>query len=188
MGLDMYLRRKMYVGANYDFNGVEGSIDITIKGEKLPINFKRVVSIVEEGIYWRKANAIHKWFVDNVQKGEDDCGSYYVDLGQLRELLAVCKQVKEKAILAEGKIESGSRLVNGAWEPIMVDGKYITNASEIAQILPTQDGFFFGSTNYNEYYMNDVEYTIEELERLIKEEEELNEKHFYSDFEYHASW
>ena len=23
---------------------------------------------------WRKANAIHKWFVDNVQDGVDDCG------------------------------------------------------------------------------------------------------------------
>ena len=28
--------------------------------------------------YWRKANQIHKWFVDNVQGGIDDCRPYPV--------------------------------------------------------------------------------------------------------------
>ena len=29
----------------------------------------------EEVGYWRKANAIHGWFVRNVQNGKDDCGT-----------------------------------------------------------------------------------------------------------------
>lgn len=41
--------------------------------------------------YWRKANQIHKWFVDNVQNGSDDCGEYYVSQDKLIELLALCK-------------------------------------------------------------------------------------------------
>jgi hypothetical protein len=28
--------------------------------------------------YWRKANQIHHWFVENVQDGQDDCSSYEV--------------------------------------------------------------------------------------------------------------
>ena len=32
-----------------------------------------------EAGYWRKASAIHKWFVDNCQEGDDDCGTYLVD-------------------------------------------------------------------------------------------------------------
>lgn len=42
--------------------------------------------------YWRKANQIHKWFVDNVQNGEDDCDSYYVSQDKLKELLTTCRQ------------------------------------------------------------------------------------------------
>ena len=37
--------------------------------------------------YWRKANQIHAWFVDNVQQGNDDCGEYYVSHEKLKELL-----------------------------------------------------------------------------------------------------
>ena len=29
--------------------------------------------IIEQVGYWRKANQIHNWFVENVQDGEDDC-------------------------------------------------------------------------------------------------------------------
>ncbi len=42
--------------------------------------------------YWRKANQIHKWFVDNVQGGEDNCGEYYVSREKLKELLTTCRQ------------------------------------------------------------------------------------------------
>lgn len=42
--------------------------------------------------YWRKANQIHKWFVDNVQGGNDNCGEYYVSHSQLKELLTTCRQ------------------------------------------------------------------------------------------------
>ena len=37
--------------------------------------------------YWRKANQIHAWFVDNVQGGNDNCGEYYVSHEKLKELL-----------------------------------------------------------------------------------------------------
>ena len=43
--------------------------------------------------YWRKANAIHAWFVENVQDGKDDCQTSYVDRDTLKKLLAVCKEV-----------------------------------------------------------------------------------------------
>ena len=39
--------------------------------------------------YWRKANQIHAWFVDNVQQGNDDCGEYYVSHEKLKELLSL---------------------------------------------------------------------------------------------------
>lgn len=188
MGLDMYLIRKKYVGAEYKHRNVEGKIEITINGKVLPIEFDRVSYIEESVGYWRKANAIHKWFVDNIQNGEDDCKNYYVDIDNLEELLNKCKEVKEKAIIKKGKVKNGRELKDGVWVDIMVDGEYIENADEIDDILPTTDGFFFGSTDYDEYYMQDINYTIELIEKLLKEEEELNKLDFYSEFEYYSSW
>lgn len=188
MGLDMFLSRKKYIGANYEHRNVKGVIYVTIQGKEIPIDFNRISYIEEEGGYWRKANAIHKWFVDNCQNGNDDCGHYYVSLSQLKELLKLCKEVKKKAILKEGKVKNGYTIKDGKQEPIMEDGKYIENSEEIAKILPTTDGFFFGSVDYNEWYLKDIEYTIKMLSELIKDETKLNELGVYSDFEYHASW
>ena len=112
----------------------------------------------------------------------------YVSRENLETLLDLCKDVKEKAVIKDGKIQNGSTLKDGVWEPNMVDGKFVENAEEIAKILPTQDGFFFGSIEYDEYYMDDIYNTIEMLEKILKEEDELNKDWFYSDFEYHASW
>ena len=50
---------------------------------------------------WRKANAIHKWFVDNVQDGVDDCGDYKITKEQLIELHNVCNDVLADPNLAE---------------------------------------------------------------------------------------
>tara|TARA_Y100000114_G_scaffold49124_1_gene44818 strand:- start:128 stop:544 length:417 start_codon:yes stop_codon:yes gene_type:complete len=37
-------------------------------------------------MYWRKSNQIHKWFVDNVQGGVDNCAEYSVSLDDLKKL------------------------------------------------------------------------------------------------------
>jgi hypothetical protein len=80
MGLDMYLNAKRFLWHNEEELGAQvAEVFPEIKG-------KRVKEIVVEAMYWRKANAIHKWFVDNCQEGEDDCGNYYVGREQLEEL------------------------------------------------------------------------------------------------------
>lgn len=152
MGLDMYLYKKSYV-KNWDHMTPENRHNITIeKGGKLRTDIKpdRICYIVEEVAYWRKANHIHKWFVENCQDGIDDCRSAYVSREQLQELLDVCKQVRD-------------------------------DHSEADELLPTQSGFFFGGTEYDEYYFNDIDYTIKVLEEILSEEGS-------ADFEYNSSW
>lgn len=188
MGLDMYLVRKKYIGANYEHRNVKGKIDISINEKKMPIDFNKVSYIDELVCYWRKANAIHNWFVENAQNGVDDCEEHYVSAKQLEQLLSLCEEVKKKAKLKKGKIQNGAKLVNGNWEPIMEDGKYITNADEIEALLPTQHGCFFGSTDYDEYYLQDIEYTIQKLKEILEEEDKLVELGFYSEFTYQSSW
>ena len=52
-------------------------------------------TIFHEAGYWRKANAIHGWFVDNAQKGVDDCGYYELTKEILEKLLHVVEDVIE---------------------------------------------------------------------------------------------
>ena len=143
MGLDMYLikRKKDLKGKDYwGFN--------------------------HEEIYWRKANMIHKFFCDNGEEIEEQV-IYKISKENLEELLEKCKQVLNIATVKEGKIKNGSKLVNGEWEPILEDGEYIENEEEIADILPTQEGFFFGSTEYDQWYLEDIKFTKEKIEDLL---------------------
>lgn len=129
---------------------------------------------------WRKANQIHAWFVDNVQDGVDDCGSYIVSENILEELLSVCKQVKDKVVLVPGKVKAGYTLTkDGKCNWNYVDGSLITNPEVCEELLPAQSGFFFGSTEYDSYYMSDIDQTIEVLEKVLKETDFMNEVVYY---------
>jgi len=188
MGLDMYLTRKKYIDGNYDWNKIEGKIEIKKDGKEIPLDIKKIKYIVEDVGYWRKANAIHRWFVNHVQDGNDDCGCYGVEISDLEELLKICKKIKEKVILKDGLIKNGQQFENDKWEDIYIGGKFIENPEICEQLLPTGSGFFFGSTEYDEYYMKDINYTIEVLEQVIKEQKELNSNGIYSYLEYCSSW
>ena len=90
MGLDMYLHAELFIYFNSD---LEKKINEVVKDMNIPglgdMNVKRIQC---EAIYWRKANAIHSWFVTNVQNGNDDCGHYHVELNKLAELSILCRQ------------------------------------------------------------------------------------------------
>lgn len=151
MGLDMYLSRKTYV-KHWDHKDDDNYEVIVKKAGKVveSINTKQITNIEEEVGYWRKANAIHQWFVDNIQNGVDECQESYVPVNKLQELLDICLYIKKDNKLAD-------------------------------ELLPTQGGFFFGSTDYDEWYLQTIDNTIEILEKLDLE-------NTTSDFYYHASW
>ena len=138
MGLDMFLNKRTYV-KNWDFQKPEEKHEVIVKkgGEVLDtIKPERITYIEEEIGYWRKANAIHNWFVKNVQGGVDECQRSYVSLEKLKELLEVVEKV-----LADNSLAS--------------------------TLLPTQSGFFFGPTHYDEWYFKDLEDTKVILEDAL---------------------
>ena len=143
MGLDQFLHRKIYIGNKW--RDPKDRITINIpKSQKTAafpvsdIKNEKISEIVEEIGYWRKANAIHKWFVDNIQDGNDDCGEYRVNEEQLNKLLKLCETV-------------------------------IANPGMAYKILPTEDGFYFGSTDYDEYYHQDIKDTKAIIEEALKD-------------------
>jgi hypothetical protein len=90
MGLDMYLNAKRYLWRTQE---EDGKIAKNISNIGIGNSEMRVKEITCEAMYWRKANAIHYWFVQNVQSGVDDCREYYVTRKQLESLLGVCNEV-----------------------------------------------------------------------------------------------
>ena len=149
MGLDMYLTASRYLS---QFSEQEQAIAAST-AKLLGVGW-RVRSVDIEVMYWRKANAIHKWFVDNVQDGDDDCGEHYVPMGKLLELHALCR-----AALAKKE--------------------------EREILLPPQEGFFFGGTDIDDAYWNDIEETAKALEKIISAPE--FQGHDWA-FAYHSSW
>lgn len=141
-------------------------------------------SIIEEGIYWRKANQIHKWFVDNVQDGNDDCGRYYVSKDNLKNLLDTINSLFEKV----SKHIDLSNVDFDKMDETEFNTKANANKDVIEEIcgnlLPSQSGFFFGGISYDFFYFYDLNYTKRELEKLLNDIGEDEEIYFY----YHSSW
>ena len=147
MGLDMFLNKRRFL-----WTEERKSEDILALSKKYG-NGAEVKQIEFEAGYWRKANQIHKWFVDNVQGGEDDCKDYYVTREQLTDLLDTVNKVLANHDLAE-------------------------------ELLPSQDGFFFGGTDYDEWYFKELEQTKEILDKILIVPADEDKGDYY----YTASW
>ena len=124
---------------------------------------------IADGVaYWRKANAIHNWFVNNCGGGIDECQIMEISKEQLEELLKVAQRVKDSCMMVKGKVVNGYQDVNGEWIPMMEDGKIIKDTSVAEELLPTTKGFFFGSTDYDQWYLEDIENTIKQISEILK--------------------
>lgn len=225
MGLDMYLNRRC----------VKGKVDtdkIRQMTWGLPYSVRDKMGNWSELVYWRKANMIHNWFVENVQNGKDDCNEYPVTRDQIVALFERClkaahviqqgkfvlhyygkpKDKKEpwnrpvirvpaklvKPIAAKDYITvtkkqsgDGKTEVNeyGLYQQALDDaaeklgkvlGRSVSKGSKfwlldsattkkLSAILPTAEGFFFGTTSYGVYYIEDIFDTIVKLREAIDE-------------------
>lgn len=158
MGLDMYLTKRTYV-QNWEHMKESEKNYVSIKGaDEKHIKPERVQYITEQLCYWRKANHIHRWFVENVQGGEDDCGEYIVSLPELKQLMDVCYEV-------------------------------MNDNSKAEELLPRGEGFFFGSSYYDEWYFTQTTDTYKILKELVDELETYNTPLNDSSWMmYRASW
>jgi hypothetical protein len=160
MGLDQYLTGKQYV-STYDYDPKHVEFQNVIKQTITELNQKQgtpavglpISGIEYKIIQWRKSNQIHKWFVDNVQEGNDNCGEYYVTREQLAELRDLCK--------------------------IVLGNK--NNPEKIQSLLPPQSGFFFGNTEINDWYFEDIKITEQALSEYLETDCDL-------DLYYSSSW
>ena len=164
MGLDMNLYQNIYYGGKWRAKGKHSEPHtLQLSGEfakKHDIKNDDITEIVKEVAYWRKANAIHRWFIkDCSNDGIDNCKPLEVSWEHIEELHNLC-------VLVATHYENGE-------------------LNKCAELLPPQSGFFFGDTDINEWYYEDVKYTIGVLAPYLNLDRDLM---LYNNFTYHASW
>jgi hypothetical protein len=167
----MYAARKLcVVQSTFDKPKERYTVKLMRGGKPVPgIQADRISTVEEEVMYWRKANHIHNWFVEHVQDGVDDQRSYYVSWEQLEHLLDDCKKVIEASELIERAevVGTGENGENPSGTAMGETGKVIKDPTVAKSLLPTQQGFFFGSYDYDEHYLNDVVETRDWVQRML---------------------
>jgi hypothetical protein len=105
-----------------------------------------------DAMYWRKANAIHGWFVENCQGGRDECQETYIPREKLVKLRDLCQSI----------LNDPDGIRDDDLDPV--------------------EGFFFGSTEKDEWYLQDLKNTVEGITNALSLPD--NQYEFY----YQASW
>ena len=179
MGLDMYLYAEKYVSrSDEEYKAVLTTLDT-------PVPFGADgftgLSVKLTALYWRKSNQIHAWFVKNVQAGKDDCGDYYVSHAQLDDLRITCLRVLATAETTS-RVEVYDQHVDGVGlVPLERTVRTIKNPRALEDLLPSRHGVFFGSTDYDEWYLQDIELTIKLIDRALALPDDW-------DLKYGSSW
>jgi hypothetical protein len=154
MGLDQYLSAKKYV-SKFDYSDPQNRIITQEYQDMLPMDTPDIaqygqfagISVVYPVGYWRKANAIHNFFVSEVGEGVDECQEMWVNRDILVELRSRCSDVLKADDMEKMAQEVG---------------------------LETTSGFFFGDTSYGDWYKDDLRLTIDICDHVLALPEEYS--------------
>lgn len=180
------------------FKEEESSKEETIKWIEKTAN---VFDYPQEHAYFRKVNFIYQFFRDKLE--EECCFVTKDDLNELisrcraimetdgklnklmRDLDVVNDQIQSSttqlarlAMTKENTEEEQNHLnvLREQKQNIEEDIKSLDGMTgNCENLLPTTSGFFFGSTDYDKYYFNDVEDCYNQMSNLLKDFDEENE-------------
>lgn len=96
-----------------------------------PKEWKRVWDTFEQLQYFRKANHIHKWVVDNIQHWKDECSTFLFPLEELKPLYEIAKSILDEE---DKKVKK----------------------EKANKLLPPSEWFFFWWTEIDEWYFSDL--------------------------------
>ena len=213
MGLDMYLKvhRSTYLPKGkrtIDLDNMKENFDDYFDDE---FGCSNSVKIVEQVGYWRKANAIHHWFVKNIQEGVDECQTSDVSKKDIDNLLNLCNNILDKIEGLEFIISDESKSyyernnekftekfvfhkknLNDIYSKKRIWNYTISLTEDIGKFiednLPPQSGFFFGSTEIDGNYFYDIIKTVLILNRLKEMLNKWEKEGIYAYVTYNASW
>lgn len=148
MGLDMYFYARKSTYKSFSKWDKPDRADETNYPEDLKTfsdyiydrNFKSVETEIRYQIgYFRKFNALHSYIVKTFAEGIDNCQ----DIILYKEDVEQIKKVLDDVLNAHQRVEKAKEL------------------------LPTQSGFFFGGTDYDEFYFEDVKDAADLMQNFL---------------------
>lgn len=188
MGLDQYLYAEAYLG-RWEHSPLTERAKADLALEAAGIAHLQQedagVTVRATAAYWRKANQVHRWFVKNIQADNDDCGTYYVAVEDLQTLREAAVFVLASSELVPDTVKNGASLsaeTGWEWKDNIEIGEVILDPKVAHEVLPTVEGFFFGSTEYDQWYIRDLVRTVEQLDPI------LARPGYDVDYYYHSSW
>ena len=96
-------------------------------------------ALYSEVAYFRKVNFLLPYF-----GYEENCSEIVIDKCEVEELIDDCKRV--------------------------LGSKDTDDAESVAdELLPTEEGFFFGNTDYDEWYFNDVQGVMDKFTEILND-------------------
>lgn len=148
MGLDMYFYARKTTYKSFSKWDKPDRADETNYPEDLKTfsdyiydrNFKSVQTVISYQIgYFRKFNALHSYIVKTFADGIDNC---------------------QDIILYKEDVEKIKRVLDDVLNVHQ-------QAEKAKEILPTQSGYFFGGTDYDEYYFEEVKVAADLMQNLL---------------------
>lgn len=195
MGLDMYLHAENYISQyDYTHNGNTMDRQLNMKHHEVDMNSglghlpsEGGITVSKVVLYWRKANAIHGWFVRELAGGRDECQRIYVSRDNLVTLRDLCVNALAKRDQASptqtnvGVLKDSDNIGMAIANLIEEEHNKASVAVDDDPLAPTE-GFFFGHTERDEYYYDELARTAESINALLVDTDSNLE------YYYQASW
>lgn len=130
--------------------------------------------------YWRKFNALQAFFENRVESDYELCHGIYVYEDTIKELISTFNKIlKDIKTCETEEIQYCNGWCNGEKT---YDTKEVYKSQVAQELLPPGDGFFYGSQEIDEWYVEDIKYSL----KLFKKALELMKLGY--DIIYEASW
>lgn len=152
MGLDMYLEL------------IKDNEPKTAKEyyDKYDAAYESGVDFKEQVARWHNANAIHNWFCNHCECLEDQVLYKVTREDVLRLVGTICRVLAASEVIPETNT--------------------IRDPSLAQELLPTYKGYFFGSTDYDNRYIDQLEFSIEELGKALGAMEKNSVLFYYANW------
>lgn len=93
MGLDIYLSKKTFIGAMFKSREITGTINLFIRGKKIPIEFQRVSYVIEDIYHGSKTHWLHEWLSRELTDGMENAEEYELGKDVIDRLHQACIEV-----------------------------------------------------------------------------------------------
>ena len=162
--------------------GLDQYIEIEVVHQTENVKKRRAVTERRDETlaYFRKVNFIQKFFEDKYEVPDDE--RVPITKEDLQGLADLCDRVMSKFEEWDGAKEALDS------DDYVEPPKHIQDYAD--ELLPTCDGFFFGSTDYDNWYFNnvkDVRDTVREILQEVEDTYEVEDADNYQLF-YRAWW